>query len=257
MAPDSLQISLAPRGARRAVGAAQLKRRKGTKMIRNLKALGLGLAAAFALSALGASAAQAQEGDHMQCGNGEGTCTVKVVTDPDKKNQKFTTKVGAVECKTFNAEYKGDKTINEDATLEEVEYGSCTVGGAVPASVNFGSCDYTLNAPLDTVEGHGQGDVTIGPGGCSVTISVSAPFECTITVPGGQTFENAITYTEVETEGNKEITGHASTNTINYSWSGPACGSGSDSAGKYEGTFTASAWNTAETEQTDLTIVEG
>ncbi len=190
----------------------------------------------------------------MQCGSGEGTCTVKVEADPSKKNQKFTTRIGAFECKSFNALYKGDKTINEDATLEEVEYGNCPVGGAVPASVNFGSCDYTLLVPIEAVEGHGQGDVAIGPEGCSVTISISAPFECTITIPGGQTFENAITYTQVETEEAEktEVTGHIDLEGLEYSWSGPACGSGSDNAGKYEGTFTASAWNTAETEQTDL-----
>jgi hypothetical protein len=49
-------------GANPNTGTARETNPKGTKMIRNLKALGLALVAVFALSALAASAASAQQG---------------------------------------------------------------------------------------------------------------------------------------------------------------------------------------------------
>ncbi len=225
-------------------------------MMHKAKVLGPVSLAAMAILAAAASAAQATPA-HLQCGDGEGTCKIQLETDPSKKTQKLTTAVGAVECKKLTSAYEGPATVAESATLAEVEYGNCTVGGAVPATVGFGGCDYTLEEPLTTVEGGSRGGWTLGPEGCNVTIEVSAPFECTITVPGGQTFASSITYTPVQAEGEpEEITGHIDAEGIEYSYGGPACGEGESAEAKYEGTFTAKAFPTGEGEQIDLTAVD-
>jgi hypothetical protein len=218
-------------------------------MIRNLKALGLAFFAVFAMTAVAASAAQASV--HLKINSGETTGTIKVTQDTTKPTQLFETDVGAVECEGFHAHYAGSATLSSASTLEEVKYTECTVGGLAIAEVNFGTCDYTLSAPLEETGTDARGSVTLGPSGCGpVTITVKAPLSCTITVPGGQTFTNAITYTDVATGGIKEITGHANVTTgIHYSYSGTACGTGSGTTnGSYEGTFTATGYKTNGTQ---------
>lgn len=226
--------------------------------MRKLRALPLALLAALAITAIASASAQAS--DHLRCGApnpGTETCEIRVTQDPNKPAQTFTTALGSVVCQEFHAHYKGPATLNSDSTLTGVEYkGNCEFAG-VEAEVNFGTCDYKLTSPIDTIEEHGQGNVILGPEGCKVTIVVGAPAEpiCELTVPGGQTFTNAITYTETETSGIEEVTGHASTKEIEYVVSGECVGGGEIplEGGSYEGTFTAKAFNTAGTQQTNLT----
>lgn len=209
-----------------------------------MRTLGACLAAALAIAA-GASAA-AQASDHLQCKDGSGSCEIRVTQHPNGGKQIFTTGLGAVECDEFHATYKGPATVVASATLGNVEYeGDCTFAG-VEAEVDFDGCDYTLASPIETVEGHGQGAIVLGPEGCEVRIVAGSTAEpvCEISVPGGQTFENAITYTEVETEGVEEVTGHTSTEEINYAVSGECVGGGEVplEGGTYESTFTMQAY---------------
>jgi len=229
-------------------------------MIRNLKALGIAFVAVFAMSAIAASGAQATNA-HLKCTTEEPSCVVELTEHPNPVLgvQVFETVLGVVECSEFDAVYEGASTATGNSTLEEVEYNNCEAFG-IEAEVDFGTCDYTLAAPFETVAGHGQGDVTIGPAGCVVTIIVGSTAEplCEIFVEGAQPFEDAITYTNVETNGKEEITGHANANGIEYSWEGLICGEGEDNTGTYEGTFTAKAFKTpsAGGAQVNLTTVD-
>ena len=218
-------------------------------MIRNLRALGIAFVAVFAMSAVAASAAHATAA-HIRAGEGVGNAEIVVEQDPTVPTQTFKTHAGNVTCAKFSAVYNGVATA-KTATLEKVAYTECELGG-LAATVNFGTCDYTLGEG-ETFEAMGRGPVTLGPAGCEVTIKT---LKCTVTVKGAQTFANAITYTNVQTTGKpEEITGHASTNTIEYTTSATCPGGAITlNTGVYEGTFTARAFQGGG--QVNLTVVD-
>jgi hypothetical protein len=234
-------------------------------MIRNLKALSLALAAVFALSAVAASGAQATSA-HPECTHVE-TCVVKVTQHPDSETlgtQIFNVPgLGPVKCKGVHFHYKGAATVTETATLTGTTaknpYTECTFLG-LEAEVNFEAvvgkpCGYTLKFPAETVvSGHATGEVRLEPAGCKVKIVVP---KCTVTVEGEQKFPGAVTYTNVKTGERETITGHVDTGeTIKATGTGELCENYSTTKGRYTGTFTAEALNTAETETKDLTLVD-
>jgi hypothetical protein len=212
-------------------------------MIRKAKALGFATVVVLAVSAVGASGAQAFT--NFTCETTAATCKVTIEQHPADgaalNKQKFTTDNGAIVCEKFMAESMGNVT-EPTVTLTNISYTECTAFGLEGATVNFEGtpgtpCHYTANV---------NGNVSIGPAGCSVTITIPG---CTTTVSGGQTFTGALTYTNVQTSGQQmEVTIHAETGeAIHYSWSGAACpvgSSGSDTNGKYKGTLTARAFKT-------------
>jgi hypothetical protein len=224
-------------------------------MSSKIKALGLALVAVFAMSALAASAAQAQNpAADVTCGEeGDGNpCTIKAEEHPGEGTQVFKTSVGNISCDEFDA--TGTAPHGEPAselTLTEVEYNSCNFGG-LAAEVDFDDCHYTLHDGETTEEGVATSEVDVSETQgkeCSITITA---FTCTVTV-GPQNNLSSITLKEVEAGGNEEITGEANVEGIAYSYSG-FCGSGSKADGVYEGKFTARAF-TGET-QTDLTLFD-
>jgi hypothetical protein len=243
-------------------------------MTRNLKALGIALAAAFAVYAVAASAAYATSA-HVRCDEGLAEeCTIEIEAHPTEKGtQKFRVPIiGTVECTKFDAHAIVPETVTGNATLTPTPgppihktYEGCSVGGLGTTTVNFHEgagppteCHFTLTAPLTTATseptGHATGGVTLGPANCEVTITTTKPEACTITVKGEQSFPEAITYTSVKTTGKpEELTIHVNASEIKYSY---VCtnkkGEGKD--GTYEGTLTARGFTNGV--QKNLTVVD-
>jgi hypothetical protein len=230
------------------------------KMTRNLKTFGIAFAAVFAVAAVAASAAQAQtDPAHVTAGANSGY--IEVTEHPNATTQLFVTDLGSVSCDGFTGtgHYEGGEggtTTFEKLTLEEVEYyEECNLAGS-EAEVNFDGCHYTLENPSwDTEAEDGKSDVTIGPESCAVVISVPIT-GCEVVVPGGQTFKNALTYTNVKTDQKEELTIHANVqDEIRYEY---YCDANTENKlyeaenGTYEGTLTAKAFDTND-QQVDLT----
>jgi len=198
----------------------------------------------LAMSAIVASAAHATNA-HFKTNASD---TITVEDHPQGGEQVFETLVGRIECSEFHAVGQAQPTTGgetsttaADATLTEVEYNDCNIGG-LEAEVSFGQCHYTLHAGVTVSSGvsTGSADVTSTPGGCVIEI-VAVGGLCTVKVNPQNGLES-ITYTNVQTTGKpEEITGHAVVNTIDYEWEGPLCGEGADDEGEYVGTFTARA----------------
>jgi hypothetical protein len=217
-------------------------------MIRNLKTFGVAFAAVFAATAVAASAAQAQHPAHFA--TDASAKTITVTEHPQEGAQVFTTAVGSVSCEEFmgtgvpEGEVENEKRTFTDLTLEEISYsGNCELAGN-EASVDFDGCHYTLENPTwDTEAEDATSDVRLeGPEGCAVTIDVPVT-GCEVVVPGGQTFEDALTYTNVETDEVEELTIHANVeNDIDYTVKCPGFEQEFE-GGSYEGTLTATAYS--------------
>jgi hypothetical protein len=230
-------------------------------MIRNLKTLGIAFAAVFAVTAVAASAAQAQV-DDVDLTAAANPAYITVEADPSEPAQVFTTAVGSVSCEEFtgeSGELSGEEGSTEftELTLTKIAYsGNCELAGN-EAEVDFDGCHYTIsNGKLDTGTGKLTSDVALTPTGetCSVTITVPVT-GCEVTVEGDQTFKGALTYTEVETGTKKEQTIHANTDKIAYTVKCPGFEEEFE-GGSYEGTLTAKAYSDAShTKQVDLKTV--
>ena len=148
-------------------------------MIRNLKAMGLALVAVFALSAVGASAAQAASADFSAAeysANVTGSGGLQV----------FQTSFGKLTC----AEVTGTATLGAQGgslTGENIAYGGCHATILkIPTTVDMNGCHYTFTAGTITAAGTSEGSVhiqgcnatghitiTVGTGGATCTIDVS------------------------------------------------------------------------------------
>jgi hypothetical protein len=159
-------------------------------MTRNLKALGLALVAVFAMSAMAASAAQAegvseltpQENKHV------------IITGEQIGKHVFITAAGQeLTCETA----KFDGTINGNSTTLTVEptYSNChTTFPKLPATVTMNGCDYLFHGQLTNPANTFKASVDIvcpSPGGVESTIEVhiyndTAHTEllCTLTIKG-------------------------------------------------------------------------
>jgi hypothetical protein len=226
-------------------------------MIGNLKMLGVVLAAVFAVAALAVPAAQAEvDPAHFTAQGNSGT--IEVTEHPGEGTQLFTIPTLAFSCDDFSATDhfeggKGGSTTFEELTLEEVSYGGVCNFSGLEATVDFDDCHYMLENPSwDTEAEDARSDLALGPEGCSVTIDIPAA-GCQMIWPGGQTFEEALTYTNAETAETEELTIHADFDGIAYR---VICNSEvilEAEDGSYEGTLTAKAFDTGD-EQVDLTV---
>lgn len=229
-------------------------------MTRNLKVLGLGLIAAFAMAAMAASAAHAIEA-RFTCGtNTKQECTIQATHLPGVEIPPgvFKTHAGNVECEEFNAvsTVKDGLELSE-LTLTELKYAECELGGLFATVVVSKGCHYTL-FPGETIllSATGSVDVSATPEGCVIRIIAGA---CEVTVKS-QTGKKSITYTNVNTFSIEEITAHANIEKIIYTTSA-SCpgGAGSFLDGKYEDTLTVKGFKKEEIgdfEQTNVTVVD-
>ena len=229
-------------------------------MIRNLKALGLALVAVFAMSAMAASAAQAEDPGHF--GAAEYPATINAVGETVQEFVSPT--LGALTC----ANVSGVSTLEEpsdELTGENIQYSNCDAGGGLfPVTVDTNNCHFTFE--LDTMidDNTGEGGVIIE--GCDdatgITITVFAfgstqhlPEEliCEIHVPE-QTVGN-ITYHNItdESTGKEAVTVEADESTVaSEVTEGGICNEANES-NIYNGSFIATAENEDE-EDIDATI---
>jgi len=203
-------------------------------MTRYLKVLGLTLVAAFAMSAVVASAASAANFNF----HSEGTSTVLTGTQ-HAGSDVFKTDGGTVSCSS--ATYTGSQT---GSTAESVEvtptYSGCTAFGFINVPIHVNGCKYKFA----TSETKYQGAVHII---CATKpIEITSP-GCTVTVgtgtPGGKA-----TYTNVGSGTTREVTVDVALTGINYveDNNGGGC-VGPTGTTKTNGTYSGAALVTGET----------
>lgn len=175
-------------------------------MTRNLKALGLALVAAFALSAVVSSAASAEPfAFHSEIQH-------TTLTGAGEGSSSFTFDAGTAKCST--AKYEGTMLSEESTSLTLAPaFESCTIAG-VKADVSMNGCQFVLTASAKE-GGIYKGTMGISCGeGKSMTILVTllGVTVCTIDIPA-QTL-SGVTFSEVS-EGDVKAT--ASVSGITYS----------------------------------------
>ncbi len=197
-------------------------------MIRNLKTLGVVVAAVFALSALGASAASANFTAGSSTGNLTGVQTTGHV---------FTTSAGTVTCTT--AHFTGTWTeANSPSATATPKYEGCKAFGFIGVPIDVNGCSYEFT----TNEG---GEVHVKcPAGKEIEITTRG---CTTKV-GPQTLkENIYTNTTNPATGKMDVLIHTDiTSKIKYN----ECGTVREN-GTYTGTTTVTGTDT-EGKPTDV-----
>jgi len=204
--------------------------------MRSVKMFGLTLLAAFAMSAVAASAASAAEFFH----EAEGTARV---TAHNEGVHKFTAGlIGTIECK--KATFTGTEYVPSPQKTVTVlpAYSECTFLGVSNVAVKMNECTYTFNQPTGT--GPFTGTVTVNcPAGKKIEFEATG---CKIEV-GGQGPLSSVTYTNQSTTP-KSVKVAASVSKITYTASGTCTVLGTKTDGTYSGTAIADA----ETEGLEL-----
>jgi hypothetical protein len=165
----------------------------------NVKTFGLALVASFAMSAMVASAAQAESFWFTS----EVSPTTLTGSQKTEFFDKFKTDSGSVTCE--KATYSGLQTTTASSVTFIPVYEECEIGG-VPATIDLNSCDYVLtqHTRVDTTKF--TVTTTINCTGTNqIKITVTLPggtVKCTISVPE-QTIATGVTLTN----GNNGSTG--------------------------------------------------
>jgi len=160
------------------------------QMIRKLKTLGVAAFAVLALSAIGASAAQAANYTAS-------AYPTSFTAETAKGNDTFTTEAGTVECKSH---YSGSLSKASESITVNASYSNCEAfSGFASATVNMNGCDYTFYTSGAVDLNCGSKGVVITAGTCEAEI-------------GGQTGLKSVTQKNV---GN-HITVDAAVKSINY-----------------------------------------
>jgi len=201
-------------------------------MSRKLKALGLALIAVFAMAAISAATASAEELFHSSEAH-------SIIRGTQVAEDTFTVNAGTVKCK--KATYNGTSsatTVKEQRV--KPTYSECTAFGFVNTTIDVpSSCEYLFTQPVAKV---GKVDIV----GCLEPITVTG-FNCWVTV-GNQNNLGSITYTTGESLKAHDLLIHVSLTGITYtqhSKSFPGCTAGTFTNGTYTGTSTVEALNTA------------
>jgi hypothetical protein len=113
-------------------------------MKRNLKALGLAMVAALALSAVAASSAQALNAHHFQVGKAPAVITAHDETGAAKPAFSITGGEHVVECGTATYEGTVNKKIENTEVTVVPTYSGCEVDGLIPATIDVNHCAYLL-----------------------------------------------------------------------------------------------------------------
>ncbi|MBA3866100.1 MAG: hypothetical protein H0X42_07115 [Solirubrobacterales bacterium] len=219
-------------------------------MTRNLKVLGLALAAMFALTAVAASAAQAVTPEY-HCTSTSANCFAESSASPEltgngkingSNDHVFNVNGGNVKCTgttgvTDGAVLKGTAAKTSTSVTLTPTYAGCKAFG-VKATVNPEGCTYTLTLVTGGISPYPITTDIKCPAGKKITVTPTG-LSCTITV-GEQTGLKGITATNVGTEpthieANINITG--ANGKIAYTKTGTECpeGPGSGTNGTYTG----------------------
>lgn len=172
--------------------AASKPNPKGREMIRNLKTLGVALAAVFAFSAVAASGAMAQTQGHLTSSTGvDFTLTG---TEIAGGLNVFTGPLG-INVKCPGSTYTGHKLTTtphafiasgETSTTITPKYVNCEEAG-IPRTVDMNGCDYQID----------DSTTTGGAGTYGVTVDIICPVGKEIVITGGACTVNVKGQTDV------------------------------------------------------------
>jgi hypothetical protein len=159
-------------------------------MKRNLKALGLMLAAVFAMSALGATAASAAEF--------HAASAPVTINGTQSTGHQFKTDAGTVTCKV--ATFTGTQSSKTSATVTMTPtYKECTAFGFINVPIHTNGCAYIFNANGNTeVECPAGKTFEITAPGCTTKVGPQS-------ITGGNTFTNNAGKTQITVD--TDITG--------------------------------------------------
>lgn len=213
-------------------------------MIRKFKALGLALVAVFAMSAIVASAAQAEDGTlttfptTIVAGTGEQIGEHVFTLTDHKIGEGF----AGTKCK--KAVFTGNETNEDGDTTLNVHpvYTECTAFG-LNATVTTTGCDYTLHTTTTTGLGGWHVDTTVICSGTNVIKIVTATCEVTV---GSQSLPHTSEVTNAgdgSPETDMDLHLHTNITGITYKVTKdgigcPLSGTGTFSKGDYVGTTT-------------------
>jgi hypothetical protein len=206
-------------------------------MARKFKALGLGLVAMFALSAFGASAAQA-----FPFTLSAAPADLTGFIDTPAKDV-FTTSEGTVECSTISFTGTGSAVSATEQSIQP-SYSGCTAFG-LTAHVNASACTYLFTTPTTgpANERTGEPPHVKCPGGGSITITPTLfGFSVCTSRIGEQTPTGGhIIYTnktDNNGSGKMTITLHTTATGVHYIGTGGVCGPNgvTSTDGTYTGT---------------------
>jgi len=217
-------------------------------MKRNLKALGLAIAAVLAIGAfVGAAGVQAAAPEFHVTSNGGSGGVVKGASNDNV----FTVQGGNVKC-VENGGVKGarfETTLPKTGTEATVKaaYGNagkgCTAFG-VAAIVHMGSCDYLLKAVAGSNPPTAKVDIKCDTDGDAIAITASS-LPCTITI-GPQTGLTHVIFANNEGSEPTDVTASITVEKIKYTVIGLGCSkAGTFEDGKYTGTTTLEAFEGA------------
>jgi hypothetical protein len=169
-------------------------------MIRNLKVVGLALGALFAMSAVGASAAQATSS--LDIGSNPA-----ILTAQQKTQLKFTLTASGLVVKCTTANLEGT-TAASNVTQVTVtpQYSGCTLGGTA-TTIDINGCKFLITgtnsartAEVD-IQGCNPGKhLTITQGTCEITVPEGGPYSHTV-------FTNVANQTPTEADVNVTFAG--------------------------------------------------
>jgi hypothetical protein len=190
--------------------------------MRNLKAMGLFV---IVFAVMGVSSASAVEF--------KSASAPVTVTGSGTEATTFTTTAGTVNCKQES--YTGTASSTSQATLTVTpSYSECS-GFGFSATIDMNSCDYLF---------HASGTVDIVcPAGNEITVTATSfgTTKCVVHVPP-QTGLGTITFDNEGTGETRDVKVTANVTGIHYSHTAGtgfgACGTGTGTAGKLEGTVT-------------------
>jgi hypothetical protein len=194
--------------------------------MRNLKVLGLALVAMFAMSAVTAAAASA---DEFTAESYPATLTGKNTT----ANDKFLTTTGTVNCKV--ASYKATVSAATTSVLAAPEYKECTAFG-FPATIDVNGCKYQFNIGGATI---GDADLVCEAGKTVDVTAISAgTLKCTVHVGSQSDITGTVTYSNTGSGTTREINIGVVLGGIDYTHTQGtgvgSCPSGSATAGTLE-----------------------
>lgn len=181
-----------------------------------LKALGLGLLAALAMSAVAVMNASATAGGHFTHDAADGHATITGDDEPGDRTQ-FTGGIATVECST--ATYDATVTSQTTTSLTVTpHYTTCTAAGGV-AHVNMNSCTYTFTVRPNPDVNHNTVHLVCPGGSPGPTINVTAT-GCVITVLPNQTPGQGVVYKTITKNGKHAITVGVTANAITAKYTG-------------------------------------
>lgn len=185
-------------------------------MTRKIKALGLALVAAFAMSAVAASSASASHPFHF----GSEEVHTEITGTQHAGEDVFTTNGGTVKCNTATYTATTNATKVTDITVTP-HYTSCKAFGFINVPIDMDGCDYTFTTgTLETTAGgveDYEGSVHIVcPGtGHEHAIRITAP-GCEVTVPAQTPTGGKITFTNIGSGTTRQVTVDVALTGIHY-----------------------------------------